>query len=280
MKQKKLFSHNSLLATITFLFGVMICQYTGNRGVFPIDSFSHFDSGYRILNGEHPFKDYWIVSGVFIDYLQSIIFYILGINWQTYLLNSSLLNGSVSLLVYFLFINLGLNFKLSFFYAICFSILAYPSSGTPFVDHHSALLSLIAIIMLIKAMKTNKLHSWFLVPVFMFFAFLSKQVPATYIFFAVIFMIVFHLTHQKKKDVIIKILQDKKYTIFDDDKEYKYLLKMSMDSVSEENVQKLLEEYETKAKELEIIKSKTIEKMWLEELLHLEKEYKKYFISK
>ena len=202
MKQKKLFSHNSLLATITFLFGVMICQYTGNRGVFPIDSFSHFDSGYRILNGEHPFKDYWIVSGVFIDYLQSIIFYILGINWQTYLLNSSLLNGSVSLLVYFLFINLGLNFKLSFFYAICFSILAYPSSGTPFVDHHSALLSLIAIIMLIKAMKTNKLHSWFLVPVFMFFAFLSKQVPATYIFFAVIFMIVFHLTHQRKKDVI------------------------------------------------------------------------------
>ena len=133
MKQKKLFSHNSLLATITFLFGVMICHYTGNRGVFPIDSFSHFDSGYRILNGEHPFKDYWIVSGVFIDYLQSIIFYILGINWQTYLLNSSLLNGSVSLLVYFLFINLGLNFKLSFFYAICFSILAYPSSGTPFV---------------------------------------------------------------------------------------------------------------------------------------------------
>ena len=202
MKQKKLFSHNSLLATITFLFGVMICHYTGNRGVFPIDSFSHFDSGYRILNGEHPFKDYWIVSGVFIDYLQSIIFYILGINWQTYLLNSSLLNGSVSLLVYFLFINLGLNFKLSFFYAICFSILAYPSSGTPFVDHHSALLSLIAIIMLIKAMKTNKLHSWFLVPVFMFFAFLSKQVPATYIFFAVIFMIVFHLTHQRKKDVI------------------------------------------------------------------------------
>ena len=77
MKQKKLFTYNSLLAAITFLFGVLICQYTGNRGVFPIDSFSHFDSGYRILNGEHPFKDYWIVSGVFMDYLQSFIFYVL-----------------------------------------------------------------------------------------------------------------------------------------------------------------------------------------------------------
>ena len=85
---------------------------------------------------------------------------------------------------------------------------------------------------------------------------------------------------KKKKDAIIKILQDKKYQLFDEDEEYKYLLKMSMDSVSEENVQKLLEEYETKSKELEIIKSKSIEKMWLEELTHLEKEYKKYFTSK
>ena len=205
MKQMKLFSYNSLLAVVIFLFGTLICHYTGNRGIFPIDSFSHFDSGYRILNGENPFKDYWIVSGFFIDYLQSIIFYILGISWQTYLLNSSLLNGSVSLLVYFLFINLGLNFKVSFFYAICFSILAYPSSGTPFVDHHSTLLSLISIIILIKAIQTNKLQLWFLVPVFMFFAFLSKQVPATYIFFAVVSLILIHLSHQDKKNVI-KIL--------------------------------------------------------------------------
>jgi len=200
MKQKKLFSHNSLLAIITFLFGVMICQYTGNRGVFPIDSFSHFDSGYRILNGEHPFKDYWIVSGVFVDYFQSIIFYLFGINWQTYVLNASLLNGCVSLLVYFLFKNLGLNIRLSFFYAICFSILAYPSSGTPFVDHHSTLLSLAALIILIKAISMNKLYLWFFVPIFLFMAFLSKQVPATYIFFTAVLLIILHLTHQTKKD--------------------------------------------------------------------------------
>ena len=200
MTQMKLFSWSRFLALIIFLFGVMICQYTGNRGVFPIDSFGHFDSGFRILNGEHPFKDYWIVSGFFIDYLQSIIYYIFGITWQTYLLNASLLNGCVSLLVYYLFYNLGLNIKLSFFYAICFSILAYPSSGTPFVDHHSALLSLVAIIFLIKAINTNKLYLWFLVPIFLFVAFLSKQVPATYIFLVVILLIVFHFTHQTKRD--------------------------------------------------------------------------------
>ena len=205
MSKLKLFSSSRLFAVITFLFGVFICQYTGNRGVFPIDSFSHFDSGYRILNGEHPFRDYWIVSGFIIDYFQSIIFYFLGINWQTYLLNASLLNGLVSLIVYLLFNSLGLDFKLSFFYTICFSILSYPSSGTPFVDHHSALLSLIAIVIFIRAIDKNNLYFWFLVPLFLFLAFLSKQVPASYILLLIIALTIFHLLQQQKRESI-KIL--------------------------------------------------------------------------
>ena len=167
----KFFSLNNFYVVLVFLFGIFLCQYTGNRGVFPIDSFSHFDSGYRILNGEYPFRDYWIVSGFFIDYFQSIIFYFLGVNWQTYLLNASLLNGFISVLVYFLLKFLGLNLLLSFFYSICFSILAYPSSGTPFVDHHSALLAIISVFMLIKGMQTNKLRFWFLIPFFFIFCF-------------------------------------------------------------------------------------------------------------
>tara|TARA_B100000900_G_scaffold177642_1_gene150594 strand:+ start:1420 stop:3021 length:1602 start_codon:yes stop_codon:yes gene_type:complete len=202
MTQMKLFSWKNLLAVITFFFGIIICQYTGNRGILPIDSFSHFDAGYRILNGEHPTKDYWVVSGFFVDYLQSLIFYIFGINWQTYLLNASLLNGLVSLLFYILLNNLKLNFKISFFYAICFAILAYPSSGTPFVDHHSSFLSLIALLTLIYAIKTNKQYLWFLVPIFLFFAFLSKQVPATYILFVTIIVTILHILHQDKKKII------------------------------------------------------------------------------
>ena len=76
MKSLQNFIAENYLAVLTFFFAITICQYTGNRGVFPIDSFSHFDTGYRILNGEHPFKDYWIVSGPFVDYLQGLIFYI------------------------------------------------------------------------------------------------------------------------------------------------------------------------------------------------------------
>jgi hypothetical protein len=57
---------------------------------------------------------------------------------------------------------------------------------------------------------------------------------------------------------------------------YKYLLKLPMDSVSEENVQKLLNEKQKKEKELEELSSKTVEQMWMKDLEELEVEYNKF----
>lgn len=187
---------------ILFFFSIFICHYTGSRGVFPIDSFSHFDSGYRILQGDHPFKDYWVVSGPFLDYWQSLIFLLFGANWQTYLLSSSILNCLLTLTTYFLFLNLGLHKKISFFYAICFSILAYPSSGTIFVDHHSAFMSILALYVLIWAMIKDKNYFWFLIPLLAILAFLSKQVPSGYVFVIILLVFFYHLFFENKKKII------------------------------------------------------------------------------
>jgi DNA topoisomerase-2 len=81
---------------------------------------------------------------------------------------------------------------------------------------------------------------------------------------------------KKKKQEIIDMLVEKKYYMIEDDKEFKYLVKMPMDSVSEENVEKMLNEHKEKANELERIKSTTIEEMWLSELEILENEYEEY----
>ena len=70
--------NDKVLIFIILIFSICFNQYFGNRGVFPADSFAFFDSGYRILNGEFPFKDYWVVSGVFIDYFQALLFLIFG----------------------------------------------------------------------------------------------------------------------------------------------------------------------------------------------------------
>ena len=73
---------------------------------------------------------------------------------------------------------------------------------------------------------------------------------------------------KKTTEQIYKILQDL-YVKIDDS--YNYLIKMTMDSVSIENVETLKKQFETKEKELNIIKKTTIEESWLNELSDLEK---------
>ena len=81
---------------------------------------------------------------------------------------------------------------------------------------------------------------------------------------------------KKKKQEIIDLLNSKDYDVIDEDNEFKYLVRMPMDSVSEENVEKLLKEHKDKEVELNIIKATTIHQMWLSELEILENEYKLY----
>jgi len=81
---------------------------------------------------------------------------------------------------------------------------------------------------------------------------------------------------KKKKVEIIAMLQEKGYNMIDEDNEYKYLVRMPMDSVSDENVNKLNKEHKDKSDELGRIKETTTQQMWLSELHELEKEYIQY----
>jgi len=194
----RLISKEKIFILILFLFSLLINQYYGNRGIFPVDSFAHFDTGFRILLGEHPFKDYWIVSGPFIDYIQAIFFYLFGVSWQSYVLHASLINAVLSVATFIIFRNFNLNIYHSFIYSLLFSILAYPTSGTPFVDHHSAFFSLLGIYSLILGIKNEKKLYWILLPVFFGFAFLSKQVPSSYVIISVILVLIIFSLVQKK----------------------------------------------------------------------------------
>jgi DNA topoisomerase-2 len=81
---------------------------------------------------------------------------------------------------------------------------------------------------------------------------------------------------RKKKDEVNALLSGKGYNIIEGDGDYKYLTRMPMDSVTEENVARLEKEHVTKSNELAVVKSTTIEQMWLGELSVLEGEYVTY----
>jgi len=81
---------------------------------------------------------------------------------------------------------------------------------------------------------------------------------------------------RKKREEVNQLLSQKGYDVIDEDTDFKYLVKLPMDSVTEENVAKLMKEHGDKTVELEVVKSRTIEEMWLGELDTLSSEYAKY----
>ena len=73
----------------------------------------------------------------------------------------------------------------------------------------------------------------------------------------------------KKKIEILTMLESKEYDKIENDNEYKYLLKLPMDSVTEENASKIKSDTNKKKSELEELKNTSIQKMWIDELNEL-----------
>ena len=80
---------------------------------------------------------------------------------------------------------------------------------------------------------------------------------------------------RKRGDELTAMMQSKGYDHMDGDEQYKYLLKLPMDSVSEENVQKLLKEKGQKEAHHSILEGTGIEQLWLADLAELRAEYVK-----
>lgn len=188
-------------------FSISINQYYGNIGVYPIDSFIHYDSGYRTLNGYFPIKDFWINNGFLIDLIQAIFFKVFGISWFSYVLHASIFNFLIVSATFFTLIKFNLNVHISFFYSLLVAVIAYPTSGTPFLDHHSMILSLIALFSFILSLKEKSNIYWFTTPIFIALAFLSKQVPAAYIgLIIIIFSIIYFFYYFDIKKIFIFFL--------------------------------------------------------------------------
>lgn len=176
----KFFSNkiNYIAYVILAVFAFYINYFFSNIGIYPIDTFSFFDSGYLITKGYHPIKDFWVISGVLIDYIQALFFLIFGNNWNAYIFHSSLLNASVSIFLFFFLNSLRKNLYSNFFLSVCFATLCYPVAGTPFPYQHSFIISLISILIFYMAVYKENKKYWFILPIFMLCSFLSMQLPS------------------------------------------------------------------------------------------------------
>ena len=81
---------------------------------------------------------------------------------------------------------------------------------------------------------------------------------------------------RKTKDVVFELLKTRGYEHIEGDDEYRYLLKMPMDSVTEENVMKLLAERDTTRIAHTKLYETSIQHLWCKDLDELEQEYRKW----
>jgi len=196
------------LSILLIIFPIVFNFYVASRGVFHVDTFIHFDNAFRILEGDLPVKDYWIVHGLLIDYMQSFFFYFFGLSWFSYILHSSIFNAIICYFSFYLFLNY-LNLKLiwSVLFAILISCLAYPVSGSPFLDLHSIYFSLFGTYFIIIAILKEKNKFWFFASLFFVIAFFCKQVPAFYIgFLSTLFCFYYSLITKNLKIFFIYVL--------------------------------------------------------------------------
>jgi DNA topoisomerase-2 len=81
---------------------------------------------------------------------------------------------------------------------------------------------------------------------------------------------------KKKRAVVIDLLKTRNYDVIDKDKEYKYLRQMKIESLEEENIERMRKECDNRMKELEVLNKTSERKMWMKDLKDFEKAYSSY----
>ena len=172
-----MFLNKNNIKEILIIFGISIYAFfvnwiSGNIGIIPIDSFGFLDSGHSILHGKLPIRDFWIFTGLLVDYLEAFFLLIFGNNWNSHLIHASFMNILIALVFYFFLKDFKIQKKYITFYCIALATLCYPVSGTPFAYIHSYIFSLISVMLLVIAVKNKSKIIWFILPfvsIFFFF---------------------------------------------------------------------------------------------------------------
>ena len=192
---------DTIRETLTLLliasYAFYVTWISGNIGVIPIDSFGFLDTGHSILNGKLPIRDFWIFTGLLVDYMGAFFLSVFGNNWNSYLFHSSFMNILAVSSLYIFLKNFNIQKKYIIFYCISFATLCYPVSGTPFAYIHAYIFSLISIMILILAIKNRKKIVWFSLPLVCLLSFLSMQTPSAYILPIFFFIIIFYFLKTK-----------------------------------------------------------------------------------
>jgi hypothetical protein len=148
----------------------------------PLDQSIVFDGGWRILDGQTPYRDFTTPAGLVPIALQAAFFQCFGVSWFVYCLHAAVFNGLFCVLAFRLLLQLDAEAPAAAFYSLLSGVVFYPPFGVPYMDQHAFFFSLTTVVVLVEAVTTPRyLHrAWALAAIPWLFAtaFLSKQIPS------------------------------------------------------------------------------------------------------
>ena len=181
------------LVSLVIIISFSLNFYFGHQGLMPLDDLQNFNSGFRVLNGDFPFRDYYSITGPILDIWQGNIYKIFGVSWQSFLLQASIMNCLYSLTIFSFLKCLKFSSINCFYYSLSAGLLMYPTAGNPTVEHNSLILSVIATLIFFTALMQNKKKYIFVSILIFFIAFFTKQVPTSYFIIFCILIYIFRI---------------------------------------------------------------------------------------
>jgi 4-amino-4-deoxy-L-arabinose transferase-like glycosyltransferase len=129
---------------------------TGHRGVFLLDQSMTFDGGWRILQGQTPYKDFFIPFGPVTFYIQALFFRLFGVNWTATVLPACLFNAMATLSVIRIVRLLGGGSRLlalcgGLATAICFQA----PFGTLWIEQTAMFFDLLALLAVVESLRAS-----------------------------------------------------------------------------------------------------------------------------
>ena len=172
---------DALLVVICGVAGFAATWQAGRIGYFPYDQSIVFDGAWRVLSGQLPWRDFVLPNGVTPMLMQALVFKVSGVSWSAYVLHAAALNAVAAGLVYRFIRGLGQSKRVSFAVGILTAATLYPPVGTPYLETHSLLFSLVAVVCAYRAaLRPPSMRAALIVSAAFAAAALSKQIPAVF----------------------------------------------------------------------------------------------------
>lgn len=202
MKSKKFILEIFLLILIS-IYAFLINYHFGFLGFNYIDSFQNIAGGKKVLDGQIPFKDYWVAdSGPMMDLMQGFFFKLLDVSWRSLVINASITNVIFAATIFWFCKIIEIDLIPKIVLPIIGATIMYPTSGTPIIDYHALIFSFLGLTCFLYCLKNKKFKLLIFIPLIFFFSFFFKQVPTSYFIILIIILSIYYFYFKKIKNIV------------------------------------------------------------------------------